>query len=525
MKNDYVLAMYDIRGKQEYIFRNNKIREIIGASKIIEDCFRCNLYPAARKYRNLTSGNPEDETDAIYSYHGTEQFDRKKFKQRMEQGNYLGEVIYDGGGNFFILYKNMIVFQEINKIFTRSILEKYDTLKVLPVCREGIDFDNYPEDQKLLYKNHRKLEAHETPSIPAQVLPFTQIDYSTSMPLFEYAWEGEKLEKVSKEAYQKCMKFKKLKKDGRADEMQEYILDNLVTEKGNESLLAIIYIDGNGMGAKVQECLKDSTSYEDCIKKLRELSESIQKNYIDDRKKDIEQMLANKYKNDPLRQKRRIILGAGDEINMICNARDAYDIAITYLKGLPEGFSACAGICIFHSHAPYSDAYRIAEECCESGKKKIKQLMQEKHLVINSDSDFIDFHYCQNGIGTDLEAIRNHESGEIISKPWMVSDKEQDGLVTTAMVKRLECELGKMARSNVKGLAEAAKYSQSRFQTEIKRIQAHSEKEIFMDAGQFQGEKILRSLVYDMVIMYDLWFSSYTQEEIGNEEKNSPDKY
>ena len=48
--------MYDIRGKQEYIFRNNKIK------------------------RN-----------------------QKKFKQRMEQENYLGEVIYDGGGNFFIL--------------------------------------------------------------------------------------------------------------------------------------------------------------------------------------------------------------------------------------------------------------------------------------------------------------------------------------------------------------------------------------------------------------------------------------
>ena len=63
--------------------------------------------------------------------------------------------------------------------------------------------------------------------------------------------------------------------------------------------------------------------------------------------------------------------------------------------------------------------------------------MQEKHLAINSDSDFIDFHYCQNGIGTDLEAIRNHESGEIISKPWMVSDKEQDGLVTIWILNRV----------------------------------------------------------------------------------------
>ena len=65
---------------------------------------------------------------------------------------------------------------------------------------------------------------------------------------------------------------------------------------------------------------------------------------------------------------------AGDEINLICNARDAYDIAKTYLKGLhqvswkdsTEPCSACAGIAIFHSHAPYAQAYKIAEECCES---------------------------------------------------------------------------------------------------------------------------------------------------------------
>lgn len=513
MKNNYVLAMYDIRGKQEYIFRSTKIREIIGASKIIEDCFRCHLYPAAKKYRNLISKNPHDDTDAIYTYQGMEQFDRKKFKERMEKGTCIGEVIYDGGGNFFILYKNMTVFREVNKIFTRCILETYGSLKVLPVCIEGIDFDNYPQDQKLLYENHRKLESCETPSIPAQVLPFTQTDYSTSMPLCEYAWDGEKLEKASKEAYQKRIRFQRWKKDDQADEMQEYILDNLVTEKGKESLLAIIYIDGNGMGAKVQECLNGCTTYEECIQRLREFSASIQKNYIDDRKKDIVQMLDNKYKNDPMRQKRRIILGAGDEINMICNARDAYDIAMTYLKGLPEGFTACAGISIFHSHAPYSDAYLIAEECCESGKKKIKQLVQEENPVISSDSNFIDFHYCQSCIGTDLETIRNHESGEIISKPWIVSDMEQDGLITTALVKRMELELRKIARTNVKGLAEAAKYSRSRFQTEIKRIQAHSEKEISIDEAQFQGEKTLRSLVYDMVIMYDLWFSGHTQED------------
>ena len=32
MENQYVLAMYDIRGKQDYIYKSNKMKEIIGAS-------------------------------------------------------------------------------------------------------------------------------------------------------------------------------------------------------------------------------------------------------------------------------------------------------------------------------------------------------------------------------------------------------------------------------------------------------------------------------------------------------------
>ena len=38
--NRYVLALYDIRAKQNFIFRTNHIKEIIGASAIIRDCFK-----------------------------------------------------------------------------------------------------------------------------------------------------------------------------------------------------------------------------------------------------------------------------------------------------------------------------------------------------------------------------------------------------------------------------------------------------------------------------------------------------
>ena len=45
MKDERVLAMYDVRGKQEYIYRSRKIKEIIGASAIIRDVFSDYLFP------------------------------------------------------------------------------------------------------------------------------------------------------------------------------------------------------------------------------------------------------------------------------------------------------------------------------------------------------------------------------------------------------------------------------------------------------------------------------------------------
>ena len=39
VENGYVLCMYDIRGKQEFIYKSSKLKEIVGASLIIRDLF------------------------------------------------------------------------------------------------------------------------------------------------------------------------------------------------------------------------------------------------------------------------------------------------------------------------------------------------------------------------------------------------------------------------------------------------------------------------------------------------------
>ena len=561
----YALAMYDVRGKQEYIFKTNKLKEIVGGSCIIRDCFKEYLFPSAEEYMRRKAkkeGIPlsDDAVCGIYNYNDSEkepeyiseinkgkEFSQKAFERMMQDekcaARYAGEVVYEGGGNFFVLYKDKETCIEINKIFTRKLLKELYTLKVLCTYIELENgLVNFIEDRKELYEKHRISEAEESVICPVNTLPFVQVDEITSLPLTKYNENTRK--KVSTEAEAKLAKHL----DVYNEKYGEKDLDKLVTRKGEESLLAVVYIDGNIMGAKVQNVLGTETSYDQCVKKLRETSEFIQKNYVEDRIKDIDQMLEEKEKKGKKKAGKRLVVFAGDEINLICNARDAYDIAKTYLKGLhqvswkdsTEPCSACAGIAIFHSHAPYAQAYKIAEECCESGKTRMKKLEKAREKEGKSkEVCYIDVHYCQKGIGMSLDDIREKEVGGLISKPWLLdmadekntTSKMPEDITIMEIEKVVEALQMIESRTNVKDLAVAAKLSEGAFNLEMRRIYVHQSdedikrrmKEIFVqeDREEFgQKYKKYRKMIYDIVIVYDLWFRKEEGEEkYGNNSK------
>lgn len=509
----YVLSMYDIRGKQEFIFRSNRLKEIVGGSAIIRDCFDDYLYPVAEQYGKGI-------------FHEEIPFSVKGFQEHIAQG-YIGEVVYDGGGNFLVLFRDKETFQEITYDFTRNVYKEIGTLRVLGSCVEIADFDDFDRDRRRLYEQHRRNENRETNIACCATLPIVQVDVRNSQALVDKTLTGSEIpQKVSRESLKKYEKYdEELRENGFAS--GEKYLDHLVTKKGEESLLAVIYIDGNSMGDKVQKCCADVTSYEDCIQKLREFSADIQEKYIERRLHDIDDWLEARYPADRKGRKRvllsgggkkRLVLGAGDEINLICNARDAYEIANIYLKGLHEDdpeASSCAGIAIFHSHVPYADAYRIAEECCESGKRKMKE------REVNNVS-LLDYHYCQGVIGTSLDAIREHEGESDTSRPWIVNiaageqDKMSDCVRVENEITWIKEYLWLFGRSNVKGLLQAAKNSDAELQFEMKRMEAHMNRDKDQEKREQQKELIrrvhgidikkLRKLIFDVVMVYDLWF-------------------
>lgn len=131
----YILAMYDIRGKQEFIYKSSKIKEIMGGSYLIRDCFKDCLFPAAKKcpgkgifhYKQEAVGERECR------------FSEENFRRRLEAG-YIGEVMYDGGGNFFVLYRDVAVYRAVNRIFYRKLLDYAYSLRVLTTYIDQIDF-------------------------------------------------------------------------------------------------------------------------------------------------------------------------------------------------------------------------------------------------------------------------------------------------------------------------------------------------------------------------------------------------
>lgn len=515
---NYVLAMYDVRAKQRFIFSSQHLKEIIGGSAIIRDVFKDYLYPAANKVRDDDKAFGTNNGEAIHTYDpkkGNDRFSIKRFEDWMKGDQYLGEVIYDGGGNFLVLYRNADICKRVTAEFTRRVLQRIGTLKVICSFVDGIHPSDYIGDQKRLYTRHRYVESQQTPVIPYGTLPIVRVEYQTSMPITNYiaAVGGKDPVPVTKEAYEKYRKYAKVHKEYVDDES---ILDKMVTQKGDESLLAVIHIDGNSMGAKVQNCNKNDADYDNCVNNLRRFSKKIQDVFIEDRKAGIDAAIdASSGKHG-----RRIVIGSGDDFTIITNARDALAVTARYLQELSTvtseygHMSSCAGISVFHSHTPFADAYRIAEECCDHAKK----VMKDKGW---NDTCLIDYHFNQGVIGASLDDIREVEQTADIATPWLISKGSDHPDRLDAIPYQTVQEMGAIlrifGRGNTKGLLQAARESRGALDMEIKRIKAHMslrdgryqelqrrEDYLYNKNGQIREEA--RELLIRMIPVFDIWF-------------------
>ena len=474
--SDNRLALYDLRSKQEYIYRTNKIREISGGSALLSKMYDKFIEKA--------------KNEGISFINGGEWIGREFSFDDFDKSDRSAEVVYIGDGNLMVIYKNENIYRKANKLLSRMLIDETWTVNAVVSC-VSVSGD-FKADRAELYRQNAINKSTGSINVPCSVLPFTQVDMRTYMPIVE----KNKYKQDSLSCESVC-KYKAYDDIDIKEELSTIYLDELTTEKGRESLLAIIYIDGNNMGAKLKNELGDEHDYDKCVNALRCFSERTAHDFVEAPISAIEKRLLEKQNEGIKYAKYRKVIAGGDEITLICNARIVPEILDVYFRTLDSEKSnnyACAGVAIFHSHAPFADVYEIAEQCCESGKKCSRKY--------ESNANFIDFHFCRAGITNDMEIVREKQEKDLTARPYRV-DGEHEGYSYSEFIKFAK-KIKEIGRSNIKELATAIIKGESYYRFEIERINSrYKSKGIHIDPTNERSRK----MIFDIAQVYDLWFA------------------
>ncbi len=159
----------------------------------------------------------------------------------------------------------------------------------------------------------------------------------------------------------------------------------------DEGYIAVIHIDGNGVGQHVLKYGNDLAGLKKFSASLRTVTESAAKAAFD--------ALVNHPESDDAQwiQARAIVLG-GDDLTVIVHGKFAIPFAEFYLRDFrmkadkhPEtrGITASAGIALVKSGWPFAQAHALAEDLCRATKKELGRERSGLlfHRVTTADAD------------------------------------------------------------------------------------------------------------------------------------------
>ena len=511
-----ILAQYTIRSKQDYIYKTNKVVEIMGASENISNAWNV-LFEQARKIGLKVLRVDEAP---VFCYEVV----RKAFENRT-----LDMVeLFVGGGNETVLFRDQAEgeeespFQRANKAFSHFLLKEFPGM--IPMSVSQVVSGDYREDYRLLMQKSDQEKNSMTPGTDQFILPFSLMDRDIFQPLTDL-YDGERYSK-------ECLSKRKVGIRCRDADKAIKLLDEMTKDRGNESLLAVIHADGNNMGSKIMELLGDKQDYDSCVNAMRSFTRDTDDAFVTTGLKALDscrERLMEKYKtnkayldkNGNIKEKKfavRKVLADGDDVTFICNARFAMDYVKAYIEAVSGyksvehpgwQYSSCAGICIFHSHYSFAEAYHLSEKACDDGAKSEVHKVEADGRQIPIEEGWVDFHYIHSGIGGNLLSIRDRQGTlEKMARPWCVSSPDKP--MSYEKLKKLALILQKydVSRSDIKNLGIDWEDSEEAGLQSLRRVYGHHvglEQEL--SSRLKWTEQQLMKAVYDLAEVYDLWFS------------------
>lgn len=446
------IVVFGTASLQRYIFQSNRLKENIGASYLVKYWLDDGLIETTQadtaswdEYKaNPSMSPPENPVDASKDVN----------------------LIYIGGGNAALLCKNRDIARRAVETWSRELLVK------APGLRVAVGYGEVNDSLVKAYGTALDDLAHCEEALPfgstLYSLPVVRTCITTGLPASERSKKPDEADQyISQSAACKrdqvdsarediAKVFKAVLNEGQHFAIQ---LEDLGGSEG-ESHIAVVHADGNGMGALLNELIKDQDDA-DFLHHLRAFSSSVSRLSKSALKKTLQYLqtlplesLQNPKNIFPLRP----IVYGGDDLTFVCDGRLGLDLAAFYLKEFAKGkvkvcgedrpVDACAGVAIVPTKFPFARAYGFADELC--GLAKSHRRAQD-----DSTGSWLDFQIIQEGATQSISALRDTQyrslEGQTLHKrPYQVPEKWDD------FVKILqEFQSPRWPRSRAKGLLQA----------------------------------------------------------------------
>lgn len=363
MAEEYLYGA-EVQGIQDFIYSTNKLKEIVGASELVEEI--C--------------------TEAFKAQLGKEGFKEE-------------DVLVMAAGKIRYVFHNKTECEKLVREFPKKVMEMAPGItfsqSVVPLT------GNYTDVSKAL---ETRLREQRNQPFRSPTIGYTGVQRSrrTGLPaILSEQVDGEylddasikKLSVMGQGANSTTVRILNNKLFGDKNKVGAYDISQL---SGENSWIAIVHADGNGLGQVVQK-IGDKSEQMKLFSKYLDAATTAaaQKAYaaLGEQKKE-------GCKVEPIRP---IVLG-GDDLTVICRA----DIALQFVENFLREFerctgkdgvykdefakgmagilrenkifsdrnhlTACAGIAYIKSSYPFYYGYNLAEELCSEAKKESKEI-------------------------------------------------------------------------------------------------------------------------------------------------------
>lgn len=468
----YLLAL-DSTGTQPYIFGSNRLRHNIGASHLVAratgswalEAVVQAASPLRTNVQDAATLELEDSDDQAYW---------------IEENDDIGaEVLYAGGGNVVVLFREVQVANDFRRHLSQALIERAPELTLV---EKGQPFDweattdedvgSIPELSEALDTALRDLgrekAARRVPPRPVNqsVTQCGQIHGQPAIAMQDPPPEADDDEEpypISAEA--------KAKEDHlhRANQRLKsilpppegyaypYQLGRLGQAEGEQSFVAVVHADGDRMGRLLQNVARNSTPEgtggpnRAFIQRMREFSEVVREASLDAMKDMVGEIHAFIQKNSnnddevelpgveaPLQLDRRdgdlllplrpIVFG-GDDITFVCDGRLGLALASHYVRRFETRFETRAKESDLLPPLPKTTAsagisivkthypFSRAYDLAEELTRSVKDQRDGESRRVGS---YMDWHVALDDLPGSLEAIRKQYRLPVQTKPQSV---------------------------------------------------------------------------------------------------------